>query len=59
TLGDKFTMIKAFNSEPYMVNINLIEHRRTLTSPSHCWLKSVIIESIRSTFSNQKSSTLR
>lgn len=59
TLGDKFTVIKAFNSEPYMVNINLIEHRRTLTSPSHCWLKSVIIESIRSTFSNQKSSTLR
>lgn len=50
TLGDKFTVIKAFNSEPYMVNINLIEHRRTLTSSPHCWLKSVIINSIKDQF---------
>jgi DNA-binding transcriptional LysR family regulator len=58
-LDSSFKVIKTFDSKPYTVDIYLIEHRRTLTSPSHCWLKSIIIESIRSTFSNQKSSTLR
>ncbi len=54
-LDSNFTAIKAFDTEPYMVNIYLIEHRRTLTSAPHCWLKSVITESISSNFSLPKS----
>ena len=49
-LDSNFTAIKAFDTEPYMVNIYLIEHRRTLTSSPHRWLKSMISESIKKGF---------
>ncbi len=49
-LDSNFTAIKAFDTEPYMVNIYLIEHRRTLTSSPHRWLKTMISESIKKGF---------
>lgn len=43
----RLSPIKHFDEEPYKVHIYLIEHRRTLSSTPHTWLKSLIVESIK------------
>ncbi|WP_261859145.1 LysR family transcriptional regulator [Photobacterium sanguinicancri] len=49
-LGSKFKAITSFNLAHFAVNIYLVEHKRTASSPPHQWLKSLIIESIKSKF---------
>ncbi|MUK62333.1 LysR family transcriptional regulator [Aliivibrio fischeri] len=49
-LGSSFKAIKTFDSKPYTVGIYLIEHKRTLTSSPHRWLKLMISESIKKSF---------
>lgn len=46
-LDSRFQVIKPFEEAPHVVDIYLIEHRRTLSSPSHNWLKSMILESLK------------
>ncbi|MDO6544576.1 LysR family transcriptional regulator [Photobacterium sanguinicancri] len=38
-LDDKFNVITAFNREPFITNIYIVEHKRTTNSPPHQWLK--------------------
>lgn len=52
-LDSSFKVIKAFDSKPYTVDIYLIEHRRTLTSSPHRWLKLMISESIKKGFQDK------
>ncbi|NOH27220.1 LysR family transcriptional regulator [Vibrio mediterranei] len=39
-------VIKSFSDRHYLVNIYLIEHRRTLSSPAHIWFKSLMLETL-------------
>ncbi len=50
SLDSSFTAIKAFKQDSYAVNIYVIEHKRTLSSLPHNWLRSLIIESIKHKF---------
>ncbi|WP_299573790.1 LysR family transcriptional regulator [uncultured Shewanella sp.] len=45
-----FKAIKSFNHQPYITNIYLIEHKRTLSSQPHKWFRDLIKQSIRKTF---------
>lgn len=40
--------IKIFRHDSYAVNLYVVEHKRTLSSLPHRWLKSLIIESFKS-----------
>lgn len=47
TFNSYCKVIKRLEPEAYAVNIYIIEHRRTFTSPSHLWLRSVILGTIK------------
>ncbi|MDR9831407.1 LysR family transcriptional regulator [Vibrio sp. FNV 38] len=49
-LDSSLTAIKMFKHDAYAVSIYVIEHKRTLSSLPHRWLRSLIIESIKTKF---------
>ncbi|WP_028772751.1 LysR family transcriptional regulator [Shewanella waksmanii] len=49
-INQQFATIKVFNEPSFLVDVYLVEHRRTLTSTAHRWLRNLIKEALEPQF---------